>query len=91
MNRLKIKNLKLKINTNGFVLIPLLALALVAILALIAFFWFVKPQQVENIENSPALPPGIVTDAAGNICETQDAKYCHETPDIETWKDDGLP
>jgi hypothetical protein len=78
-------------NEHGFA--PILVVGVVILVALFVFLFFFFRQNNKQLENyvSSDIPPGVVTDAEGNICETQDAEFCHETEDIETWKDDGLP
>lgn len=72
---------------------PILVIGVVVLLALFLFLYFFFMQNNKQLENyvSSDIPPGVVVDAEGNICETQDPEFCHESEDIETWKDDGLP
>ena len=85
------KQLVLIADNKGFA--PLLVVGAVAlIIGLFVFLFFFFRQNNERLDNfvSSDIPPGVVVDANGEICETQDAEFCHESPDIETWKDDGF-
>ena len=78
---------------KGFAQLLIIA-AVVLIIGLFVFLYFFFKQNNERLDsfvNGPDTPPGVVTDKDGQICDTQDSNYCHETPDVETWKDDGLP
>jgi hypothetical protein len=77
---------------QGFASI-LIITAVILVVALFVFLFFFFRQNNQRLDQflSSDIPPGVVTDDSGHICETQDATYCHESPDIETWKDDGLP
>lgn len=87
MNNL-IDNMK---KETGFA--PILIVGICFVIALFVFLFFFFRQNNQQLEKSSAsdIPFGVVTDADRTICETQDADYCHESVDVETWKDDGLP
>lgn len=77
---------------SGFSPIFVIAgVVLIGVILTVVFMLFGQSGRDGEQNNALVVPPGVVVDEAGAICETQDARFCHETPDIETWKDDGLP
>lgn len=72
---------------------PILILGLVLIIFVFVYLFFFFKQNNEQLQESISsdIPPGVIVDSEGNICETQDAEYCHESIDVETWRDDKLP
>jgi len=72
---------------------PIIIVGVVLVLSLFVFLFFFFKQNNQQLKESVAsdIPQGVVVDADGNICETQDKDYCHESVDVETWKDDRLP
>ena len=72
---------------------PIIIVGGVLVVAVFIFLFFFFKQNTQQLKDSAAsdIPPGVVLDTDGTICETQDKDYCHESVDVETWKDDGLP
>ena len=77
-------------NERGFS--PILILGIVLLIGVFVFLYFFFKQNNQQLEEFVTnIPPGVVTDENGVPCETQDAEYCHESVDVETWTDDNLP